>query len=121
MNPKLPFQIRKRQILGLAIFGILIVLAQFAFSYYKKNQHQETPKITFITPKSEEIILTDFNPNDLDESQWKNLGFSEKQVKTILKYKEIVGGNFKSKAQFKKCYAVSAEKYETLEPYILLP
>ncbi len=121
MNPKLPFQIRKRQIISLAIFGILIVLAQFAFSYYKKNQHHEAPQITFITPKSEEIILTDFNPNDFDESQWKNLGFSEKQVKTILKYKEIVGGNFKSKTQFKKCYAVSAEKYETLEPYIQLP
>ena len=57
----------------------------------------------------------------MDESQWKNLGFSEKQVKTILKYKDIVGGNFKSKAQFKKCYAVSAEKYESLEKYILLP
>ena len=121
MNPKLPFQIRKRQIFSLAIFGILIIFSQIAFSIYKKNQHYEKPQITFITPKDEEIILTEFNPNDLDESQWKNLGFSEKQVKTILKYKDIVGGNFKSKAQFKKCYAVSAEKYESLEKYILLP
>ncbi|WP_313267472.1 helix-hairpin-helix domain-containing protein [Epilithonimonas vandammei] len=121
MNPKLPFQIRKRQIFSLAIFGILIIFSQIAFSIYKKNQHYEKPQITFITPKNEEIILTEFNPNDLDESQWKNLGFSEKQVKTILKYKDIVGGNFKSKAQFKKCYAVSAEKYESLEKYILLP
>ncbi|HAP95233.1 helix-hairpin-helix domain-containing protein [Epilithonimonas hominis] len=121
MNPKLPFQIRKRQIFSLAIFGILIIFSQIAFSIYKKNQHYEKPQITFITPKDEEIILTEFNPNDLDESQWKNLGFSEKQVKTILKYKDIVGGNFKSKAQFKKCYAVSAEKYESLERYILLP
>ena len=121
MSPKLPFQIRKRQIFSLAIFGILIIFLQIAFSIYKKNQHYEKPQITFITPKDEEIILTEFNPNDLDESQWKNLGFSEKQVKTILKYKDIVGGNFKSKAQFKKCYAVSAEKYESLERYILLP
>lgn len=121
MNPKLPFQIRKRQIFSLAIFGILIIFSQIAFSIYKKNQRYEKPQITFITPKDEEIILTEFNPNDLDESQWKNLGFSEKQVKTILKYKDIVGGNFKSKAQFKKCYAVSAEKYESLEKYILLP
>ena len=121
MNPKLPFQIRKRQIFSLAIFGILIIFSQIVFSIYKKNQHYEKARITFITPKDEEIILTEFNPNDLDESQWKNLGFSEKQVKTILKYKDIVGGNFKSKAQFKKCYAVSAEKYESLEKYILLP
>ncbi len=121
MNPKLPFQIRKRQIISLAIFGIAIILGQLAFSYYKKGQHHETPQITFITESKAEIILSEFNPNDLDENQWKNLGFSEKQVKTILKYKEIVGGNFTSKEQFKKCYAVSAEKYESLEKYILLP
>lgn len=121
MNPKLPFQIRKRQILSLAVFGILIIFLQIAFSIYKKNQHYEKPQITFISPKIEEIILTEFNPNDLDESQWKNLGFSEKQIKTILKYKEVVGGNFKSKAQFKKCHALTPEKYEQLKDYILLP
>ncbi len=121
MNQKLPFQIRKRQLLSLSIFGILIIISQIAFSIYKKNQHYEKPKITFITPKVEEIILSEFNPNDLDEKQWKNLGFTEKQIKTILKYKEIVGGNFKSKEQFKKCYAVSEVKYEQLKDYILLP
>ena len=121
MNPKLPFQIRKRQIFSLAIFGILIIFSQIAFSIYKKNQHYEKPKITFISPKIEEIILTEFNPNDLDERQWKNLGFNEKQIKTILKYKEVVGGNFKSKEQFKKCYALTPEKYEQLKDYILLP
>lgn len=121
MSQKLPFQIRKRQLLSLAIFGILIIFSQFAFSIYKKNQHYEKPQITFITPKVEEIILTEFNPNDLDENQWKHLGFSEKQIKTILKYKEVVGGNFKSKEQFKKCYALTPEKYEQLKNYILLP
>ncbi|KFC21592.1 helix-hairpin-helix domain-containing protein [Chryseobacterium sp. FH1] len=121
MNQKLPFQIRKRQLLSLAIFGILIIFSQLAFSVYKKNKQYEKPKITFITSKVEEIILTEFDPNELDESQWKNIGFSEKQVKTILKYKEIVGGNFKSKEQFKKCYALTPEKYEQLKNYILLP
>lgn len=121
MNQKLPFQVRKRQLLSLAIFGILIIFSQFAFSIYKKKQHYEKPQITFITPKVEEIILTEFNPNDLDENQWKHLGFSEKQIKTILKYKKVVGGNFKSKEQFKRCYALTPEKYEQLKNYILLP
>src|SRR6218665_1531486 len=121
MNPKLPFQVRKRQIFSLAIFGIIVIISQFAFSIYKKNQHTKPPQIKFISESKPEIILNEFNPNELDESQWKNLGFSEKQVKTILKYKEIVGGNFKSKEQFKKCYAVSEEKYQSLEKYILLP
>ncbi|MCG2792669.1 MAG: helix-hairpin-helix domain-containing protein [Weeksellaceae bacterium] len=121
MNPKLPFQIRNRQLLSLAVFGSLIVLLQIAFSIYKKNQHPVAPVITFVSESKPEIILTEFNPNDLDEKQWKNLGFSEKQVKTILKYKQIVGGNFQSKEQFKKCYAVSDEKYQQLKNFILLP
>lgn len=125
MNQKLPFQIRKRQLYSLAVFGVLIILAQVAFSLYKKKQHYEKPVITFVSESKSkskpEIILTEFDPNELDESQWKNLGFSEKQVQTILKYKKIVGGNFKSKAQFRKCYAVSEEKYNALEKYILLP
>lgn len=121
MNPKLPFQIRRRQILSLTIFGVLIILGQLAFIYYKKNQHKEAPQITFITASKPEIILTEFNPNELDEKQWKNLGFSEKQVKTILKYKQIVGGNFRSKEQFRKCYALTPEKYDELKDYILLP
>ena len=125
MNQKLPFQIRKRQLFSIAIFGILIILAQVAFSIYKKQQHYEKPVITFVSTselKSKpEIILTEFDPNELDQRQWENLGFTEKQVKTILKYKKIVGGKFQSKAQFKKCYAVSEEKYNSLEQYILLP
>jgi hypothetical protein len=51
----------------------------------------------------------------------EKLGFSEKQVKTILKYKNIVGGNFESKEQLKKCYAISEEKFAQIESYILLP
>ena len=86
MNPKLPFQLRKRQILSLSIFGIFIIISQVGFSLYKKNQLYEKPVITFISASKAEIILAEFDPNDLDESQWKNLGFSEKQVKTILKY-----------------------------------
>lgn len=121
MKPKLPFQIRKRQLYSLVFLGILILALQFSFTFYKKNQIYKTPEIQFLSEVQPEIILTEFNPNDLDESQWKNLGFTEKQIKTILKYKEIVGGNFKSKEQFKKCYAVSEEKYEQLKDYILLP
>ncbi len=121
MKPNLPFQIRKRQLYSLVFLGILILALQFSFTFYKKNQVYKTPEIQFLSEVQPEIILTDFHPNDLDESQWKNLGFTEKQIKTILKYKEIVGGNFKSKEQFKKCYAVSEEKYEQLKDYILLP
>ena len=107
MKPNLPFQIRKRQIYSLVIFGLLIIIGQFSFSIYKRNQRDDIPAIQFLSKSQPEIILTEFDPNNLDANQWKNLGFSEKQVKTILKYKDIVGGSFQSKNQFKKCYDFS--------------
>lgn len=121
MKPNLPFQIRKRQLYSLAIFGLLIIIGELYFSIYKRNQSYRVPDIQFFSKYQPEIILTEFDPNNLDANQWKDLGFSEKQVKTILKYKDIVGGSFQSKNQFKKCYAVSPEQYRRLEPYILLP
>jgi DNA uptake protein ComE-like DNA-binding protein len=75
----------------------------------------------FTNSNEPQIFLTEFDPNQLNEKQWENLGFTAKQVKTILKYKEIVGGNFTSKEQLKKCYSISEEKFAELEPYILLP
>lgn len=121
MNPKLPYQIRKRQFYALAIFGGAILISQLIFNHFKKNSGNTSQKIEFSNSKKQEIILSEFDPNSLDEKQWMQLGFSEKQVKTILKYKNIVGGNFSSKDQLKKCYAISEEKFAALEPYILLP
>lgn len=66
-------------------------------------------------PKTE---LTEFDPNHLSAEDWRNLGFSEKQVQTILKYKYSLGGNFTSKQQIKNCFVVSEKKFRELEPYI---
>lgn len=121
MPPKLPYQIKKKQIFALMTFGFLILIYQITFSFYKKHSSNHFPDITFITDKHSTLLLSEFNPNDLDAKQWLNLGFTEKQVKTILKYKEVVGGTFTSKEQLKKCYSISKEKYSEIEPYILLP
>ena len=114
-------------------FLILIVLIGgliFTYSYFSKNfkivGKDDFPeeKLSFASGSeadSKEIILAEFDPNELSKEQWQKLGFSEKQAETILKYKNIVGGNFSSKAQFKKCYSVSDEKYLELEPFLLLP
>ena len=106
MKPKLPYQIRKRQFYGLTIFGGAILISHLAFNHFKTNTESDFPKIEFSSTKNHEIILSEFDPNSLDEKQWIQLGFSEKQVKTILKYKSIVGGNFSSKEQLKKCYMI---------------
>ena len=107
-------------------FIILAVLTASAVIFLS-NTAEPSPEIpeSMVSfsenPADKTQIYTAFNPNDLNAEQWQLLGFSEKQTATILKYKNIVGGTFVSKEQFKKCYAVSDEKYAELESYILLP
>ncbi|WP_018674576.1 helix-hairpin-helix domain-containing protein [Riemerella columbina] len=122
-GPQLPFKIYKKQLIGWGTIGLLILVLQIFFYFYKIYQTTEVPKVTFVTEPQETqpLNLTPFNPNELNAEDWKNLGFSEKQVQTILKYKDVVGGTFQSKAQLAKCYAISTEKFETLSPYIQLP
>lgn len=86
-----------------------------------KNQDQ----ITDLKLKNSQITntkksLQPFNPNDLDEQGWIELGFSPKQVGTILRYKNSLGGKFASKEQLKKCYVISQEKFNELLPFIVL-
>ncbi|WP_078764419.1 helix-hairpin-helix domain-containing protein [Elizabethkingia miricola] len=60
-----------------------------------------------------------FDPNTLTTQEWKDLGFSERQVQGILNYKEkILKGSFKTLTDFQKCYMISAEKFEELKPWI---
>jgi len=61
-----------------------------------------------------------FNPNQLPEEQWILMGFTPKQAKSIKNY-EAKGGEFRSKADVKKMYAISDIEYQILEPYIKIP
>ena len=86
--------------------------------------YQTTPKNYPFNSTSKKQIkdsIKPFNPNDLSLEDWMNLGFSERQAEVILKYKGIVGGEFTSKEQLKKCYVIDEEKYKELAPFVLLP
>jgi len=61
-----------------------------------------------------------FNPNNLPEEDWKRLGLSEKQIKTIKNY-ESKGGKFSSKEDVKKMYCITPEFYASIESYIQIP
>lgn len=58
-----------------------------------------------------------FDPNGLSEEKWKEMGLTDKQIKTIKNY-EAKGGKFYTKEDLKKMYCISASEYEVLEPYI---
>lgn len=104
------------------LFGMgLLLVILFAFQEYTSKEKEDFSDVKFITKSAVPLHLTEFDPNDLDQKQWQNLGFTEKQVATILNYKKVVGGKFVSKEQLKKCFAISEDRFSTIKNYILLP
>lgn len=112
--------IKKSYYQKVVFLGILLLIL-LAFQKYTSTEKEHFPDVKFISEEREPLLLTEFNPNDFDEKQWQNIGFSAKQASTILNYKKIVGGEFTSKEQLKKCYAISEEKFSEISSYILLP
>lgn len=110
----------KNYFLGFATSGAILFFSLMYFN--SKNSPEEAPHFkTEEYVSSEKVVLQDFDPNELTAEGWAKLGFTERKVATILKYKDVVGGNFTSKAQLKKCYAISEEKFSEIESFILLP
>lgn len=100
---------------------VLLLSGLLIYQSYTSRNKEPFPDVKFIVAAPVSENLSAFDPNTLNHEQWQKLGFSEKQVSTILKYKDIVGGKFVSKEQLKKCYAISEEKFAILSPFILLP
>lgn len=61
-----------------------------------------------------------FNPNGLSEEEWRKMGLTDRQIRTIKNY-EAKGGKFYSKNDVKKLYSISDEEFAELEPFIVIP
>ncbi|MFL5762330.1 MAG: helix-hairpin-helix domain-containing protein [Bacteroidia bacterium] len=61
-----------------------------------------------------------FDPNGLSEKDWRRLGLSDKQIRSIRNY-ENKGGRFRKKEDVKKMYCIPEQQYRSLEQYILIP
>lgn len=61
-----------------------------------------------------------FNPNGLPEEEWRKMGLTDRQIRTIKNY-EAKGGKFYSKNDVKKMYSISDEEFAELEPFIIIP
>jgi hypothetical protein len=115
--------------------GMFTTLEQIRASYVISEDKFQEMKPYILLPKEEllksetftketsptrsEQNLEKFNPNDLTREQWMDLGFSEKQVNTILNYKKSLGGKFKNAEILRKCYSISDEKFQELEPFLV--
>lgn len=84
------------------------------------RNREEYSKATDRAGRHESIELFLFNPNTLSVEDFRRLGLSEKQAKTIQNYREK-GGRFRIKSDVKKIYGIREEQFNTLYPYIDLP
>lgn len=122
MKSQLVFSMRKKQIFGLFAFALLVCTLQVSLYVLKRNEIPKTASPVYFStaPTNQELFLTEFDPNELSSSDWEKLGFSEKQAKTILKYKASLGGNFSTLEEIKKCFVISDKKFAELQPFIRL-
>lgn len=66
-----------------------------------------------------ETVLAPFDPNALDEEGFVGLGFTPRQARTIINFREACGG-FRTPSDFARSYAVSGEMFARLERYIVI-
>lgn len=59
-----------------------------------------------------------FNPNHLSVKEWEELGFSNKQAKSIVKYHDNYGP-FNKAEDVGKIYVISEDKYNELKPFMI--
>ena len=79
----------------------------------------EAGKPTFAENTAPSGELFTFDPNTITQVEAMRLGLSEKQAKTLIKYRTARKG-FKQKEDLKKVYGISDAVYARLEPYIQL-
>lgn len=137
-NPKKYFVSTSSERRGFVVLVILLLLA-LSFFFVKQYIYEKAPKLTITYTELEEIkeleekettyqkelvkekiTLFQFNPNEISQKEWQNLGFSEKQAQSIIKFRSK-GFEFKQKSDLKKLYVVDDKKYQQLKPFIILP
>lgn len=79
-----------------------------------------SPKdLEFTKPRVEQKLFP-FNPNNLPDSLWEQLGLNARQVRTIHNY-QSKGGVFRSKKDVQKLRNIPDTLYQQLKPFIQLP
>lgn len=86
-----------------------------------KDQYANSKKFDNSSERKSKRQLTPFpfNPNKLDKNGWLKLGFTEKEVQMVMKFR-AAGGEFYDTSDVKTLYCVSDEDYKKLKPFIRL-
>ncbi len=73
-----------------------------------------------VRERTRKVESFNFNPNTVSEEELVRLGFSSKQARSIINYREK-GGRYRRKSDFAKSFVVSDSIYRRLEKYIVIP
>lgn len=68
---------------------------------------------------SQTLSPVTFDPNSVSGEELKEMGLNQKQVSSIIRFREK-GGKFRSKEDFAKMYVISDAEYSVLEPFIMI-
>lgn len=120
------FNLSKRELNGIMVL-LVITLGMWCIPVlYDLTATPESEYYEEIIQKSdlqqdevikEAVSYFNFDPNRIDAEEWRKLGLSRSQIKTITNYK-TKGGVFHKKGDLKKIYTLSEADYRKLEPYI---
>ncbi len=101
----------------------LIYYNQFVKNIQQAYKKPALKKYSSLYPNMavyKKIKLFKFNPNTADSVTLAKLGFTQKQIKILIHYRQH-GGVFRTKKDFSKLYGLPYEQYLILKPFIDLP
>lgn len=101
------------------IYGIRTKQFELLKPYIKIEKRYSKKPDSYKKEWSQDMIidLFLFNPNSATKTEFKKLGFTQKQIKTLLNYR-LKGGRFFKKEDLKKIHGITSKQYYILEPYI---
>ncbi len=121
----------RKGIIFLLILLLLVIAYPFVFSLFFPKQKlnieiTEFPEISYevyesnaVAEAKNEIKLQQFDPNTADDKTLSELGFSEKNIRSLRKYLSK-GGRFRKSEDILKLYGLSEEHKQLLLPYVVI-
>ena len=101
----------------LSIYYIIKQMNQPQINILENNSNFNDPAQDSTVIVGNQRSYFKFDPNELEISGWMELGFTEKQSITIVKYRYSLG-RFKFPEELLNCYVIDSSKYFELLPYI---
>ncbi len=113
-NWKKYFYFSTKELKGLLVLGFILLGSVLVSQLFPSKNQFSTNNQSKIKTK-----LFKFDPNKIDSQEAILLGIPEKQVRSLMHYREK-GGRFKNKDDFARLYGLTNETFQLLRPYIVM-